>query len=199
MFKGHVNCKSNMALKSLEERQRADELNFSMSFLQHPFPITQVHCVLLGLDFNSFSASVHRFQQFQGQTEFCKGRASEGTPCFWSHFSPEEQRQLKNLRRKNTKSPEGSNKILLQPWAKVHQSQRMSFLLISGGFWSGPGLILLLQSAQAHTRLPAGAAGHCQPHIWLEPVGAGSVHVFKAMPVLLPQNGSYSQKCVAWP
>lgn len=73
----------------------------------------------------------------------------------------------------------------------------MSFLLISGGFWSG--LILLLQSAQAHAHLPAGTAGHCQPHIWLVPVGAGAVHVFKAVPVLLPQDGSCSQKCVACP
>lgn len=44
------------------------------------------------------------------------------------------------------------------------------------------------------THLSAGTAGHCHPHTWLVPVCAGGVHVFEAVSVLLPQNGSSSQK-----
>lgn len=105
-----------MALKSLEKRRRADELNFSMSFLQRPFPITQVHCVLLGLDFNFSLPLCTVSSSFKVRLSFAKEGLLGGIHLpFGDIFSPEEQRQLKNLRRKNTKSPEGSNKILLQP------------------------------------------------------------------------------------
>lgn len=108
------------------------------------FPSHKSTDMLLGLYFNSFSASVHCFQQFKVQTEFCKGRAAffscahpGGYTLLLETFFSWRVKTTENLRTENTKSTKGSNTVLLPPWAKVHQSQRMCFLLISGGFWSG--------------------------------------------------------------
>lgn len=73
-------------------------------FYSVPFPSHESTEVLLVLYFNSLSASVHSFQQFQIQTEFCKGGgclkqrsclvssvyALGDTPCFWRCSSPED-------------------------------------------------------------------------------------------------------------
>lgn len=56
-------------------------------FYSIPFPSHKSTDVLLGLDFNSFSASVCCFQQFQVQTEFCKdGDSGGGYTLLWETF-----------------------------------------------------------------------------------------------------------------
>lgn len=138
--------------------------------------------------------------------EFRLSFAKEGLPCFFcvhpggytsvlEILFSRRVKITKNLRTENTNSTSGSNTTLLQPWSKVHRSQRMSFLLISDGFWSG----LHLQSAQAHLHPPTSTVGRCYPGIQLVPIFASGVAVCKVLSVLLPQRGPCSARCVAWP